>query len=218
MSWILNISHPRCAVREHYLCRYFAVTPSCEWRLWVERDFSSISCRTSPSWLVSLACYSHHSLPILFPFLGSYWKRSERGGLFVLFFYAVVSNPWVSGKATCGEHGSNWRHAHAASRRQMHFLKRKKRKTVSLRFCVSDWNKTCLSNTSSYLYLRSAGVIDILRQSAGHRTNIDALARHKSVSLDPGRPISTNGMNCHRISFKLQYILWKKSASVTFYQ
>lgn len=72
------------------------------------------------------------------------------------------------------------------------FKKEKKiKKKDGLIEILCDWNKiaTCSSNASGYLYLRSAGVIDILRRSARHRTNIDALAGHKSVSLDPGRPI-----------------------------
>lgn len=231
-SGISNISHPGCAVREHFLCHYFAMTPRCEWRL-SETDLTVARFLINLPPYVSIVDWISGSLlpPFIayfIPFFGITLEEKWVGGGLFFFFYAIVSNPWVSAKATCGERGSNRLHACAPSWRQMHSLKRKKRKRVSLRFCVSDWNKivlcyckkgrTCLSNTSSYLYLRSAGIIDILRRSARHRTNIDALARHKSVSLDPGRPISTNGMDCHHISFKLQYIVRKMSARGTFYQ
>lgn len=66
-------------------------------------DFSSIPQRMSlyglNLWLVTPTILSPFSIFV------PYWRRS--GG-----HYTVISNPWVSAKATCGERGSNRLHTY----------------------------------------------------------------------------------------------------------
>ena len=112
-------------------------------------DLRMISHHSPGIWLFMDRIYGS-LLPLflaIFSIFGSYRRRS--GG-----HYTVISNPWVSAKATCGERGSN-RPQYLWGVGQRRGKKKKKTHTISLRFCAS-----CMmdSNEIPTCYCEGAGL------------------------------------------------------------